>query len=77
MSAPESSESDRLMRFIMQAGPNGIAEGDLKKQIDLPRQTVDQLLAGLLGLGLIVVTGQYGVRVFRAANSRAARFLWQ
>ncbi len=75
--APEISESDRLMRFIMQAGPGGIAEGDLKKQIDLPRQTVDQLLAGLLGLGLIVVTGQYGERVFRAANSRAARFLWQ
>ena len=43
-------------------------------QIDLPRQIVDQLLAGLLGLGLIVVTGQYGERVFRAANSRAARF---
>ena len=74
--APPISESDRLMRFIMRAGPGGIAEGDLKKQIDLPRQTVDELLAGLLGLGLIVVTGQYGVRVFRPANSRAARFLW-
>jgi len=64
------------MRIIMRAGPGGIAEGDLKKQIDLPRQTVDELLAGLLGLGLIVVTGQYGVRVLRPANSRAARFLW-
>lgn len=74
---PEISESDRLMRSIMKAGPGGIAEGDLKKQIDLPRQSIDQLLAGLLGLGLIVATGQYGVRVFRAANSRAARFLWQ
>jgi len=76
-SPPEISESDRLMRIIMKAGPGGIAESDLKKQIDLPRESVDQLLAGLLGLGLIVVTGQYGVRVFRPANSRAARFLWQ
>ena len=75
--APQLSESDRLMRIIMKAGPGGIAEGDLKKQIDLPRQSVDQLLEGLLGLGLIVVTGQYGERVFRPANSRAARFLWQ
>jgi len=65
------------MRLVMHAGPGGIAEGDLKKQIDLPRQSVDQPLAGLLGLGLIVVTGQYGVRVFRPANVRAARFSWQ
>ena len=60
----------------MQGGPGGVAEGDLKKQIDLPRQSIDQLLMGLLGIGLIVVTGQYGVRVFRPANSRVARFLW-
>ena len=75
--APQISESDRLMRIIMRAGPGGVAESDFKKQIDLPRQSVDELLAGLLGLGLIIVTGQYGERVFRAANSRAARFLWQ
>jgi hypothetical protein len=75
--APQISESDCLMRLVMHAGPGGIAEGDLKKQIDLPRQSVDQPLAGLLGLGLIVVTGQYGVRVFRPANVRAARFSWQ
>ena len=75
--APEISESDRLMRVIMQAGAGGIAEGDLKKRTDLPRETVDQLLAGLLGLGLVVVTGQYGQRVFRPTNCRAARLLWQ
>ena len=48
---PDRPESDRLMRIIMRAGPSGVAEGDLKKQIDLPRQSIDQLLAGLLASG--------------------------
>lgn len=61
----------------MQSRPGGIAEGDLIKQIDLPRQNIDQLMAGLLGLGLVVVTSQYGQRAFRPANSRATRLLWQ
>ena len=74
---PEISESDRLMRLIMQSGAGGIAEGDLKARIDLPRESIDQLVAGLLGLGLVVVTGQYGQRVFRPTNCRAARLLWQ
>ena len=75
--APEIPESDRLMRIIMKAGPGGVAEGDLKQRIDLPRETVDQLLMGLVQLGLIFVSGQYGVRVIRPANSRAAQFLWK
>ena len=68
-----STESDRLMRVVMRAG--AISEGDLKEQVKLSRETVDQLLVRLLELGLIVATGTYGERVFRPAVSPAARLL--
>ena len=65
-----STESDRLMRVVMRGA---ISEGDLKEQVKLSRETVDQLLVRLLELGLIVATGPYGERVFRPAASPAAR----
>jgi hypothetical protein len=54
-------DADRLVLLIQQAGPNGIPEGQLRSQVDLPMKLVDDLLAALVSacmVGVVVKGGK-------------------
>lgn len=55
-------QSDRLVLLIRQAGPAGIPEGQLRSQVDLPKQLVDDLLAALVSAGQVGVVVRDGKR---------------
>jgi len=60
-------EADRVVPLIVQAGPEGLSRGQIASAIDLERDTLDELLGGLVRFGTLVVTSQDGVLVYRAA----------
>ncbi len=56
--------SDRLIALIRTAGQNGIAEGELRSQVDLPKKLVDELLQALISAAQVSVAVRDGKRVY-------------
>jgi hypothetical protein len=59
-------ECDKLHLLIQAAGPNGIPEGELRSQVDLPMKLFDQLVQSMVGAGLVKVVGRGEERVYLA-----------
>jgi len=55
-----SPSADRMLPLIVAAGEAGITRKELGHSLDLERDTVDGLLAGLVGVGLISVQWEGG-----------------
>ena len=67
-------ESERIIPLIGQAGATGMNRGQIGSVIKLDRDTLDQVLAGLVGFGQLTLTIENGLRVFRAASLANAPF---
>jgi hypothetical protein len=61
-------EADRILPLVAAAGTAGMNRFQLGNAVDLNRETLDQLLAGLVGIGLLTVTWVQGVPVYRAGT---------
>lgn len=61
-------EADRLVPIVSHAGPSGMTRGQIGSVIGLERNVLDQLLDGLVRFGLLVVSDEDGLQVFRAAH---------
>jgi hypothetical protein len=61
-------EADRLGFLISQAGAAGVTRKQIGDAIDLDRDVLNELLAGFVASGLLRVTSQNGVPVYRAAS---------
>ena len=63
--------ADKVLPLIAQAGQAGMARADIGKAVgdDLDRDALDDLLAGLVEFGLLAVTRENGLLVFRAAGN--------
>lgn len=59
-------EADKVVPLVAQAGQRGMTRGEIGGVIDLDREALDALLAGLVRFGLLAVTWENGVQVFRA-----------
>ena len=57
--------ADQIVPLIAQAGPQGISRGHLGRLLDMERDALDELLDGLVRFGLLRMTVENGVRVFR------------
>ena len=62
-------EADRILPLVAAAGSSGMTRHQLGNAVDLDRDTLDQLLAGLAGIGLLTVAWQNGVPIYRAGIS--------
>lgn len=60
-------EADKLLPLISQAGPQGISRGEIGRAITLDREVLDEFLDGLVRIGVVQMTDQNGIRVYRAA----------
>jgi hypothetical protein len=58
-------EADKVLPLVAGAGPTGIARRELGHAIDLDRDVLDELLAGLVRAGLLSVTVEGGVPIYR------------
>jgi hypothetical protein len=63
---PEISQSYCLLPTISATGRRGITRRELGKRFDLEPGILDQLLAALVGVGLVTAVRQGGQIVFRA-----------
>jgi len=63
--------ADLIVPLVSQAGPAGMTRGEIGAGIDadLDHDAVDDLLAGLVEFGLLTVTKENGLLVFRAAGN--------
>lgn len=61
-------QADKVVPLIAGAGPDGIARRELGHAVRLDRQVLDELLAGLVRAGLLSVTWENGVPVYRSAS---------
>jgi putative heme iron utilization protein len=63
--------ADLLVPLVAKAGDAGITRGEIGKAVgsDLDRDALDALLAGLVEFGLLTMTRQKGLLVFRAAGN--------
>jgi len=62
-------EADKVVPLIAQAGQRGMSRSEIGKVIDLDRDDLDALLAGLVEFGLVSVTKHSGFQVFRFLGS--------
>lgn len=62
--------ADLLVPLVAQAGQVGMTRGEIGKAVgdDLDRDALDDLLEGLVQFGLLTVTRENGLLVFRAAG---------
>lgn len=67
--------ADKVVPLIAQAGHAGITRGEIGKAVgdDLDRDALDNLLAGLVEFGLLAVTRENGLLVFRAGGTFPSR----
>lgn len=63
-----SPAADRVLPLIVAAGQAGITRRELGHALDLKRDTLDQLLAGLSGVGLVSVSWE-GAPVYRSVSA--------
>jgi hypothetical protein len=59
-------EAERVLPLVAAAGTAGMNRFQLGNAIDLSRETLDQLLSGLVGIGLLTLALERGVPVYRA-----------
>lgn len=62
-------EAERILPLFAAAGIAGMTRKQLGNAVDLDRDTLDQLLAGLAGSGLLTVAWKNGVPIYRAGIS--------
>jgi hypothetical protein len=62
-------QADKVVPLVSGAGPAGITRRELGHAVRLDRDTLDELLAGLVRVGLLNVTWESGVPVFRSAGA--------
>lgn len=67
--------ADKVLPLIAQAGRRGMTRGEVGKAVgdDLDRDALDGLLAGLVEFGLLAVTRENGLLVFRAGGKFPSR----
>jgi hypothetical protein len=67
--------ADLIVPLMAQAGQRGMTRGEIGKAVgdDLDRDALDDLLAGLVEFGLLAVTRENGLLVFRAAGKFPSR----
>jgi hypothetical protein len=63
--------ADLVVPLVAQAGRRGLTRGEIGKAVsdDLDRDALDDLLAGLVEFGLLAVTRENGLLVFRASGN--------
>lgn len=62
-------EADRILPLVASAGTVGMNKKQLGSAVYLDHETLDQLLAGLVEIGLLTVAWERGVPVYRAGTS--------
>lgn len=69
-----------ILRFIVQAGPDGAAAGDIQSHVDLPASTLSHHLKRLVDAG-VATTRSEGTFHFYAADYGSLRaltdYLWE
>ncbi len=61
-------EAERILPLVAAAGTVGMNRFQLGNAVDLSRETLDQLLSGLVGIGLLTLALERGVPVYRAGT---------
>ena len=61
--------ADKVVPLVAQAGQRGMSRSEIGKVIDLERDDLDRLLAGLVQFGLLRVTRLNGFQVFHFLGS--------
>ena len=62
-------EADKIVPLVAAAGASGMSRRQLGNAIKLDRDVLDELLAGLVQAGLLVVASEDGMAVFRTGVS--------
>jgi hypothetical protein len=62
-------EAERILPLVVSAGSVGMNRRQLGSAVDLDHETLDQLLSGLVGIGLLTVAWEGGLPVYRAGTS--------
>lgn len=63
-----SPEADRILPLVAAAGQTGMNRGQLGHAVDIERDMLDELLTGMVGVGLLTVTAGVGGPVYRSPN---------
>jgi len=70
----------KVLRFVVQGGPEGTSAGDIQAHVDLPASTLSHHLKRLVDAG-VLSTRSEGTFHFYAADYKALRgitdFLWE
>lgn len=61
-------EAERILPLVAAAGTAGMNRFQLGSAVDLNRETLDQLIAGLVGIGLLTVAWERGMPIYRAGT---------
>ncbi len=73
--SPLRPESDKVMLFVAQPGPQGITRYKLGRAIKLEPEALNDLLDALVESGLLVRTFHNELQVFHARNGVAGAFI--
>lgn len=58
-------EADRILPLVAAAGTLGMNRKQIGSAVDLDRDVLAELLAGLVNIGLLTVAWEYGVPIYR------------
>lgn len=61
-------EADKIVPLVAQAGHVGMTRYEIGGVIDLERESLDRLLAGLTRFGMLKVSQENGVLVYRSGS---------
>ena len=64
-----SPESDRILPMVKAAGIYGMSRMQLGHAVDLDRDTLDELLAGMVSAGILIVANGVNGPVYRSPIS--------